>query len=96
MNPRANEHLYLLQQKFGSELMIDALESETAWGTTYYQIAITATSLLFKDDFSDEDRELLFKDGLAAFLDRTDVRVGNTIAQAVDVFFLHCLNKGIF
>ncbi len=96
MNPRANEHLYLLQQRFGSELIIDSIESETSWGTTYYQIAITATSLLFKDDFSDKDRKTLFEEGLAAFLGEEGVAIGSTIAETVELFFDHCLKKGIF
>ena len=91
------EKLYILQRRFNEgyidDLRIEAIESESEWGTTHYQFCVYVETSVVESIHKKHDRTKLKEyknDGIVSCLDVDGVFVADTLYQAIGDLFEYC------
>ena len=91
---RTAEYLNILQSNFPDNIEIESIETETEWGTTYYEFAVYIWDIVFNQ--LNKKEEITFKnDGIVPFMNKEGVFVSDSFDEAVKDLFNYCYEKGL-
>lgn len=95
---RTNEYLFILQTKFGKDLRIESVATETEWGSTYYTVVAWLETELLKELQIKKEVSYLFEyqqGGIAACLSLGCVFEDESLDEAIAGLFYWCHDNGL-